>query len=264
MTLTFGNLAYSGSEAQTTWNGVALQQGEHFDAFYAGSVVARLYDSEGRGAFEAHVQGLTDLTNFGKENLERILDAEHPEERDWAIGEALAEALLATGRGVIWPWNMERDKRNPHASLPGADLLGFIPWNGTFRFVFGEVKSSSQAISPPQVMSGRGGLTHQLDSLATNLTSIYQLLFWLHIRCKNTEFEGHFTEALVEYCNSGNRSAELVGILIRDTPVNELDLKARGIRLGASIQAPCNCSLVAVYLPHAISDLPQKVRGGAS
>ncbi|NCC61037.1 MAG: hypothetical protein EOM12_08860 [Verrucomicrobiae bacterium] len=56
--------------------------------------------------------------------------------------EALAEAWLEKEHKVIWPWNMERDKRNANASLPGADLVGFVENGSEIRLILGEVKSS--------------------------------------------------------------------------------------------------------------------------
>ncbi len=62
---------------------------------------------------------------MGQAALEEVLSAEVPETRDWAAGEALAEAVLEAHHDVVLPWNIERDKRNPFASLPGAGIVGF-------------------------------------------------------------------------------------------------------------------------------------------
>ena len=213
--------------------------------------------------FKAHLRGLA-LTDFGKASLEAVLGAEIPEERDWAVGEALAEALLTAVHGVQWPWNMERDKRNPKASLPGADIVGFIPLGPRFRLALGEVKTSAEVAYPPQVMSGRSGhIGHQIDTLASDLGIICQLLKWLQPRCKGTGFESTFNSSVEDYLNSGHRAATLFGVLIRDTSANELDLRGRGIALGAIVPAPASCILLAVYLPHKISDLPQKMSPGS-
>lgn len=121
-------------------------------------VASRLHDEVGKADFTAHLNSLAS-TGFAQENLQAILEAEHPEERDWAVGEALAEAWLSREHGVIWPWNMERDKRTLQASLPGADLVGFVTQNGETRLALGEVKSSSDSRTPPNVMTGRSGPT---------------------------------------------------------------------------------------------------------
>ena len=64
---------------------------------------------------------------------------------------------------------MERDKRTPKASLPGADLVDFVSHNGETRLVLGEVKCSSDRNTPPNVMIGRHGMTKQLETLATDI-----------------------------------------------------------------------------------------------
>ena len=86
-----------------------------FDAFLQGPVAARLHDAAGHDALTEHLRGLS-LTGMGQDALEEVLAAEVPEARDWAAGEALAEAVLEAQHDVVLPWNTERDKRNPFAS----------------------------------------------------------------------------------------------------------------------------------------------------
>ena len=262
MTPTFANLVYEGSHSQTSWNGVALQTCPELDSFMRDEVASRLNDTDGSTDFQTHLRGLQ-LTDFGKPSLEAILNAKVPEERDWAVGEALAEAYLTKSLGIQWPWNMERDKRNPRASLPGADIVGFIPSGSQFRLALGEVKTSTEKRYPPQVMSGRtGGIVNQIETLASDLGIVHQLLTWLHPRCKGTEFENAFNYSVTGYLNSGNKDAALFGVLIRDTIANELDLMARGKSLGATVSNPASCNLIAIYLPHDISELPTRMSGG--
>ena len=226
-------------------------------------VSSRLHDEEGNAEFESHLRGLPS-TGFGRESLDAILNARVPEERAWAVGEAIAEAYLSREYAVIWPWNMERDKRNPNANLPGADLIGFTNDGGVERLALGEVKSSSEKRYPPQVMSGRSGMTHQIDVLANELSRIRQILKWLLPRCKNTQYEASFKAAVGLFLDSGNRAIALFGVLIRDTQPNERDLRARGQTLAMTLQAPTTCRLIAIYLPCTIADLPSRVSGGGS
>ena len=113
-------------------------------------------------------------------------------------------------------------------------------------------------------MSGRSGMTHQIDNLANNLSLICQLLKWLLPRCKGTEHEASFNTAISMFLASGNKAIALFGVLIRDTQANELDLKARGQTLAGTLQNPTTCQLIAIYLPCAIADLPARVSGGGS
>jgi hypothetical protein len=224
-------------------------------------VAARLNDAEGCAALTEHLHGLS-LTGMGQEALAAVLAAEVPEMRAWAAGEALAEAMLEAHHDVVLPWNSERDKRNPFASLPGADIVGFQRDGDSHRLALGEVKCSSEAKWPPQVMSGRSGMVHQLENLASNLSTICQLLKWLLPRVKNTEHEAAFDAACIRYFNSGNRDLALFGILVRDQAAREEDLRARGQALAGRLQAPTRCCLMALYLPWPIARLPEYVGQG--
>ena len=256
----FSALEYEQTDRQVTWRGVGLEEGTDLDAFVAGEVASRLQDTEGTNAFEVHLRGLA-TTGFARTSLDQVLAAELPEERDWAAAEALAESYLAREHDVTWPWNMERDKRTPRASLPGADLVGFMVTDGEARLVVGEVKSSSQDATPPNVMTGRSGMGHQIDNLATDLSLICQLLKWLLPRCKGTQHEATFNASVRLFLESGNRAIALAGVLIRDTAPNELDLQARGRAIAQSIRPPTTCLLIALYLPYAIAELPSRVGG---
>ena len=260
---TLSTINYETQDRQVSWCGVCLTDGDSFDTFMTNDVASRLHDEEGTNEFETHLRGLAN-TGFARNSLDEILAAAIPEERDWAIGEAVAEAYLGQEHDITWPWNMERDKRTPKASLPGADLVGFKISGEEVRLALGEVKTSTDANTPPNVMNGRSGMTHQIDNLAKNLALISQLLKWLLPRCKGTSHEASFNAAITLFLDSGNKAIALFGVLVRDTQPNELDLKARGQTLADTLQAPTTCQLVAIYLPCAISDLPARVSGGES
>ena len=253
---------YEDRDHQVSWQGVSMTDSEDFNTFMISDVASRLHDDEGSAEFETHLRGLAN-TGFASDNLEAILAAVVPEERDWAVGEAMAEAYLGREHEITWPWNMERDKRNPYASLPGADLVGFQRKGEDTRLALGEVKTSADANTPPGVMNGRSGMTHQIDNLAFNLSLICQLLKWLLPRCKRTRYEALFNAAVALFLDSENKAISLFGVLIRDTKPNELDLRARGRRLAAALRDPATCHLIAIYLPCPIDHIPSRVsRGG--
>lgn len=257
--------AYQSARGCVSWQGECARESDELNAFLRGPVAARLNDSEGGEVFTDHLRGLS-LTGMGHATLEEVLAAEVPETRDWAAGEALAEAVLEADHDVVLPWNTERDKRNPFASLPGTDIVGFQRDGESHRLALGEVKCSSEAKSPPQVMSGRsGGLTHQIDQLASNLGTICQLLKWLLPRVKATAHEPAFNAACTRFFNSRLRDLALFGILVRDQEVRESDLQARGELLADRFQTPTHCCLIALYLPWPIAQLPQVIgQGGAA
>lgn len=250
--------AFYSENGSVSWEGKAAVEGEEFVGFLQGSVASRLNDEEGKQAFSDHLQSLS-LTGMGQEALEEVLKAEVPEMRDWAAGEALAEALLEVEHDVIFPWNMERDKRNPYASLPGADIVGFQRDGDSFRLVVGEVKSSSDSNSPPQVMYGKSGMIYQLERLAENLELIYQLINWLLHRVKETRHKQAFDKACARYFNSGLRDLALFGILVRDQKPRESDLQDRGLALARILDASTQCFLIALYLPWSIAHLPNVI-----
>ena len=246
-------IIYAGQDRQVSWRGVRMAEGDDFETFISTNVSSRFHDEEGSAEFESHLQGLAN-TGFARQNLHAIMEAEIPEQRTWAVGEAMAEAYLEHEYQITWPWNMARDRRNPDASLPGADLVGFKTDGADVRLVLGEVKTSTDSNTPPSVMSGRSGMVHQIDNLASNIRIIGQLLKWLLPRCKNTNHEAKFNAAVSLLLDSGNKAIALFGVLIRDTEANELDLRARCQTLAGNLQDPVICNLIAIYLPCAISD----------
>lgn len=256
-----GTTEYQGQASQVKWQGIRLSDGEQFDDFLSKDVATRLLDVEGTEEFETHLRALA-TTGFARESLETILASRTDEERDWAVGEAVAEAYLAKEYNVSWPWNTERDKRNPYASLPGADLVGFWNDGDEVRLAIGEVKSSTDMRTPPSVMNGRSGMAHQIDKLASDLSILFQLLKWLLPRCKSTIHEPAFNSAVGLLLESGNKEVVLLGVLIRDTQPDERDLLSRGNYLSNAIHNPTVCNLIAIYLPCGIAELPVRVIGG--
>lgn len=257
-------IAFQSSHGCVSWEGHSAQNGDGLNAFLSGSVATRLGDSSASEEMRSHLRGLG-LTGMGQTALEEVLAAEVPEERDWAAGEAFAEAVLEEHHDVVLPWNTERDKRNPFASLPGADIVGLQRDAGSYRLAFGEVKCSSESACPPQVMSGRsGGIGHQIDALATDLKIICQLLKWLLPRVRGTAHEAAFNQACTRYFNTGRRDVALFGVLVRDQAAREDDLRGRGRSLGGQLQAPTICRLIALYLPWPISQLPAAIRAGGA
>lgn len=201
-------------------------------------------------------------TGMATDFVESLLRAV-PEEKSWGVGEALAECVLADddAREICWPWNLMRDRRTPRASLPGADLVGFCKEGDTVLLLFGEVKTSSDARTPPNVMNGRGGMAWQLRGEATRFDLQHALLTWLRARCKSDAHRALYHAAVQRYVQSLGKEILLVGILLRDTEPNELDVISRARSLAESLGSPTRIEITAWYLPVPIENWPALLHG---
>jgi len=264
LTLLFTTLEFKDSHPCVSWYGYSFSDSNEFAKFLQTEVRERLDDEVEKSEIQEHLNNLN-LTGMGREHLQYVLSAQIPDQRNWVAGEALAEAFLIKARGVAFPWNAERDKRNVFASLPGPDLIGFIKKGNDCYFAFGEVKTSSEQASPPQVMSGRSGyMGYQIEILAADVTTFCQLLKWLYQRVKNSSHKEAFQRSCTNYFNSGGKSVVLFGVLIRDTLPNERDLSVRGKALRRKFTAPTKCNLVALYVPWNMDQLIPSIRKGGS
>lgn len=254
---------YNNSHKNVQWYGFSVQDNQDYQNFMENNVRARLNDEEGQQIVENHLRPLAS-EGFETEALDELLNANHQEERDWAVGEAFAEAVLEENYGVEFPWNQARDLRNENASLPGADIVGLINDNGDYKLLFGEVKTSIQNTYPPNVLSGRSGMIYQLETIATNINRLYTLIKWLLYRCKNTDYEAHFNEAFKNLIHQENQGIFLVGVLVRpNIQPNSNDLENRGRRLGeAFLNTATQALLLAFYLPHDSQEFVTRVIGG--
>ena len=249
------SITYSGAAHPARWEGRVVDHRERFERYVRDVVRPRIADEV--SSFDSELRGLA-TTGLETRFVERLLRAV-PVPQGWEIGEAFAECALRddSDREVHWPWNTVRDRRTPRASLPGADLVGFYCDGQDVFLLFGEVKTSSDANTPPGVMSGGSGMAWQLEQNATRLDIQHALLQWLYARCRS---EPHHLElyrrAVERYLESEGKALLLVGVLIRDTPPSEHDLKARGETLSSRIADPTRVDLIAWYLPVPISDWP--------
>ena len=256
-------ICYSGSKSSAHWRGLAVADHDRFRSYVTGRVKARVEDEEARGLFAKEIMGMA-TTGMATEFVANLLQSV-PEEKSWAIGEALAECVLADddAREICWPWNLVRDRRTPRASLPGADLVGFCREDDTVLLLFGEVKTSSDASTPPNVMNGSGGMAWQLKNEATCLDIQLALLQWLRARCESAEHQALYQAAVRRYIQSLGKEILLVGVLLRDTKPNELDVASRAKTLAQSLGSPTRIEISAWYLPVSIEHWPALLDGGA-
>lgn len=188
---------------------------------------------------------LIDIKALGYQNIDV---------QDFRIGEAIAEVVLGEHFSCRFYWNELRDARNPKGNKTGADLVGFIEIDNKVLFLFGEVKTSSQKKSPPQVMTNPTGIEEQLKDLYTKqqkrLILISYLQNKLQLQNNGSNFQTNFYNAVGYYYKSGSEPNYLLyGVLVRDTYSNENDLKPSYNKLKNEVLNSAGLKLLAIYLP---------------
>lgn len=255
-------VCFSFNNGTVDWDGCRVDEPEAFHQYLAGPVKSRLADREQAETLESDLRALA-TTEMATDTLDKLL-SEQTSPNSWEVGEALAECLLTDNLGAHWPSNTERDKRTPKASLPGADLIGFVTDGEKILFLLGEVKTSSEAKSPPQVVTKQDGLIAQLNRLSTDLPIHRSLLNWLHARCKNTASWPLFQEATENYLASERKHLILAGLLMRDTAPDEKDLASPAATLADCIESPTSAKLQAWYFPSPASEWPALLMGDSA
>jgi hypothetical protein len=231
------------------------------------SVAAIVFDDDGTAQIASLLEGVAE-TDFARENLDSLLNAAPPPE-NWRVGEALAESFLSQCRSCHFPWPDGRDERKRGSSLPGADLVGFHRDGDVDRFAFGEVKTSSEISYPPGVVYGRHGFKRQLEDLCDRPEIREGLVRYLAHRAMQASWRDRFRSAAAVFFRN-TKDVRIFGLLIRDVPPHQDDLRNRVDRLGLDCPVGMMIELIAIYLPESsIISLSAQVmasrqRGGAA
>jgi len=188
--------------------------------YFTEFVLPKLKKADTAEQLRLHLQELV-KTGFDSSGLLACLEPDECHKFS-ELGEIIAESVLETEHEVMFPWETNWDKRNKISSLAGADIVGFQN-KVSARFIFGEVKSSSEDRVPPQIVNqSKGCLKEQMHNLCHNEPSRYQLIQWLYVRVKETEWIDKFNEALTNYAN---KNYCLIGILVSGGRIlNDKDL----------------------------------------
>jgi hypothetical protein len=260
MRLTGGVECYKADCKPIVARGRNYTDGE-LSAALEGPVSEIIRDDTGRDTAEDILAGIAD-TDFEHASLTRIISHSRTPE-DWRVGEAFAECHLRDDRSCTFPWPAGRDQKNPNSSLPGADLVGFKKTDSedaVHRFAFGEVKTSHEERHPPQVMCGRHGLVHQLESLRDDVAVKDHLVKYLTMRAVGAAWEPKYKEAAVRYL-SDPEDVTLFGVLVRDIAPNRDDLRTRAKALATNCPKLTKIELTAIYFPeNSIEGIGQRVR----
>jgi hypothetical protein len=220
--------------------------GMELDAGIAGPVAATLFDETGMLDIATMLSDVGG-TDFEKSELQKVLSGS-AEPEPWRVGEAIAETYLSHHRSCMFPWPDGRDVRKSGSSLPGADLVGIQSLEDGPRFVFGEVKTSSEEKYPPGTMYGETGMKQQLEDLRDKVGLRRDLVLYLGHRAHTAIWKGDFVKAFLRF---NNNTAEICvfGVLVRDVRPHIDDLRARVESLSQAVPAGMNFELLAIYLP---------------
>lgn len=247
MTVAAGTQEYALGAVPVTGLGLSWSEAE-LAAALAAEVAALVFDEAGKANVEQILAEVAE-TEFHQEGVARVL-RRPTEVEDWRVGEAIAEGYLTGHRACLFPWPDGRDERKSGSSLPGADLVGIHRDGEADRFAFGEVKTSAEAVCPPQAMYGRTGLKKQLEDLRDDVSIRDKLVEYLAHRAKGSDWEGRFQAAAKRYLTN-NADVRLFGVLVRDVAPNSADLQARVASLTEDCPNGTVIELLGVYLPAA-------------
>lgn len=242
-----------------SWNAKEL------DAVLNGQVSALVFDDQGKTDIQELLAGVAE-TSFEQEQLSQALSAPENVE-NWRVGESIAEAYLSEHRSCLFPWPDGRDERKGGSSLPGADLVGMQRDEQGDRFVFGEVKTSSEAKYPPGAVYGRTGLKQQLEDLRDKESIRHDLFKYLGHRAKGATWCDRFKAASKRFLNNTS-DVQLFGVMVRDVEPNVDDVRVRVEKLGNGCPEGTQIELLALYLPIstidklAVQALATRIGGG--
>lgn len=237
------------------YDGVSFEETET-DALLSGKVKDVLVDRPQRQEMLSILQTLQQDTGFQQsqmllQDIQSLRD-ESVDVQAFRVGEALAEVVLQQHFSCRFYWNELRDARNPKGNKTVADLVGFIEIGNEVLFLFGEVKTSSETQSPPQVMTNPTGIEQQLRDLYQDPKKRLILISYIQNKISlvgNEDFKADFNNAIKTYYHQNAGKYLLYGVLVRDTEVNENDIKPSYERLKEEILEPIGLKLLAIYVP---------------
>jgi hypothetical protein len=202
------------------------------------------------------IEKAIEMTGFESDNLREVFKV-FPKVSTFRIGELIAEKIVESRYKAVFTYNSDRDLKNLQSNNTGADLVGFIEMeDGAFRFLFGEVKTSSDLSTPPNVMYGSDGMIDQLIALNTGNNKIAELVKWMFIKCssvKDLQIQKCISESMQHFAKDTN-DIRFVGVLVRDTSPSELDLKNRYKHLVKNTKNNENIQLMAVYSNYSMEN----------
>jgi hypothetical protein len=252
MNVALGTEVYNADSATVIARGYEYSQADLENA-RSGRLEAVLTDAAGRDRV-AELYSALELTEFGTDHVVETMKPipEEGHSRGWREGEALAEAWLADHRHCEFPWPFNRDLRHHKASMPGAELVGFTGESvDQARFAFGQVKTSKESRTPPQVVNqGEKCLINQALQLRDDARIKKTVVDYLAYRAQTgASWALKFRAAATRYFNSGTMEVALFGVLVRDVRPVHTDLNGAAARLAADCHPSTRIEFCGLYLP---------------
>ena len=109
----------------------------------------------------------------------------------------------------------------------------------------------SEQKSPPQVMTNPTGIENQLIDLYRDQNKRIILISYIQNKISlsnNLNFKENFANAIRSYYQSNGSKYLLYGVLVRDTGVNEDDIKQSYDKLKEQVLNPIGLRLLAIYV----------------
>jgi hypothetical protein len=189
-----------------------------------------------------------ELTGFSADNFVEIFENREMI-NEWRMGELVAECVLEDQYKVRFYYNYSRDSKNLRSNQTGADLVGFCDIDNDVCFLFGEVKTSYDPNTPPNVLYGKSGMIYQLESLKNIKEKRHDLVKWIAGKALIIDgaFKEEYGKAMKSYISSGCNKVNLVGVLVRDTEPDERDIKSRAKALSENLPSNMKLKIVSLY-----------------
>jgi len=257
------NLIYNqiGNNSHQIMQGISYEQKE-IEQIFASVIKNDLLDNQQTINLVSEFENSIPSTEFDNTILVDLfkLDDIITEQKEWRIGEAFAEFHLENKQPARFYYNELSDVKNVFGNKTGTDLIGFIELNGDLVFLFGEVKTSNETKTPPQVLYSRRnpngvlqkGLIDQLKDLAQDNKVRKQLIRYIANKVvylpDNNNFKIDFKLALSNYLGDSDKF-HIFGILVRDTKPSESDLKSRFKEIIKFVNDKTGLGLIALYIP---------------
>lgn len=224
---------YAGAQGHVSYFAFQSTGAAACEAWLKTAIAERVYDKPVDESFADDVKALA-ADGFDTAGLQEYLDEPTVTASYWDIGESIASLFLMERHGALLLCNPRKDLRSEKGSLPGADIVGYqtLP-SGETVFLFGEVKASGEAGSPPSVMASSGsGMVVQLTRLATNVAARRQLLRYLKVRADTTGSQPLWEGAMKSL---GEKKYALTGVLVRDSAPEVKDVEKAAKDLQARV-----------------------------